>query len=210
MKAFLSYSSDDHSLVHTISGVLIEAGIEPVVASQELAPGRPLSEKIKRLIRESDCVVAVLTQSVLDSDWVQQELACADAHSQRVVPLTTQHEESLPAMFEGVEYYPLELDDLEPHLWRVAVHLREWALENGLEVRDTSDLELDDFELLHLPRALVCPVCGNVENHAWLCLYCGDWVCVECGGTVPPSSVATDQDDDMIEAHAEPSHGSTE
>lgn len=210
MKAFLSYSSDDHSLVRTISGVLIENGIEPVVASQELAPGRPLTEKIQRLIRESDCVVAVLTQSALDSDWVQQELAYADAHSQRIVPLTTQ-ERALPAMFEGVEYYPLELDNLEPHLWRVAAHLREWALENGLEVRDPVEFEQEDLQqLLHLPRSLVCPVCGNVENHAWLCLLCGDWVCVECGGTVPPDSVATDQDDSSMEVNTESTHEATE
>ena len=61
MKAFISFTTPDHRLVHVLSGALTEAGITPLIAALRLSPGRRLEDKVRDMIAECDCVVVLNT-----------------------------------------------------------------------------------------------------------------------------------------------------
>jgi hypothetical protein len=97
-------------------------------------------------------------------------------------------------MLEGYEYFMFKKTDPGSDFRKVAGHLRDWALKSSLEVGPLAALDQEDsmtyFQILHLERALVCPKCKNIDNHVAVCKLCGEWVCIECGETIPPPSGA--------------------
>jgi hypothetical protein len=197
MRVFISHAQPDHQLVHALTRSLHEAGLDPVVAIYRPMPGSRLDEKVRRLIRESDCVLVLNTSGASKSRWVQQEIGCAKAFRKHIVPLKTRGAR-IAAMLEGYEYYPLSQSASRSAFHRIADFLREWALEKGLEVRATASSGAEDDidkygQVLHLPHAVICPACKRVDHHVFVCLLCGQWVCWGCGGTVPPPSPALSQ-----------------
>lgn len=186
MQAFISFSSDDRDKVHVLASTLIGAGIEPVIASQELSPGEPLESKVRRLIEDADCVLAFLTDEARENQWVNQEIGYAQATEKRIVPIVSEPE-ALPALLEGLEFYEMDFDDFEYHCARIADFLRDLAENKGFVVGPTKDVRDDTFELLHLPGAVSCHKCGTPEIHVFVCLLCGQWLCVECGAELPPT-----------------------
>lgn len=190
MKVFVSFAQRDHKLVHTFCGVLIEKGITPLVAAQRLAPGSRLDDKIRDMIKESDCVVVLNTPNGSRSRWVQQEIGCAKALEKPIIPLKTR-QARIAAMLQGYEYYLFKTVDPRDDFRRVSSFLRDFAEEKGIPLPKRSDREPSDWSLiLHLPHAMLCPKCKKTEIHVGLCLICGDWLCIGCGETVPPSSRA--------------------
>ena len=191
MKVFISFAQADHRLMHSLSGALVEAGISPLVAIQRLAPGSRLDDKVEAMIQESDCVVVLNTPKTLLSRWVQQEIGCAKGRSKYIVPLKTRGTR-LGAMLEGLEHYQFKMSDPREDFVRVASFLRTFAEERGLPVAKVNEGLSRDSPLVHLPRALLCPKCGLAENHVFVCLLCGEWICTDCGATIPPTSRAAD------------------
>ncbi|MBI4465516.1 MAG: TIR domain-containing protein [Acidobacteria bacterium] len=143
-------------------------------------------------MKESDCVVVLCTAIAAKSRWVQQEIGCAKALNKHIVPLKTRGAR-LAAMLEGYEYYKFKRTDASSEFSHIASLLRQWALDRRLKVGPETDAPNIDkfFQILHLPHALVCLRCKNVDNHLAVCFLCGDWVCFHCGHTVPPESRAS-------------------
>jgi len=96
---------------------------------------------------------------------------------------------SAPAMLEGLEYLPLSLSKAEWDFDLLTRYVTNFADANGLMLA-TVDLPDDDrwFTLVHLPEARKCPSCSQVDVHVFICLLCGEWVCAECGTTIPVSA----------------------
>ena len=44
--------------------------------------------------------------------------------------------------------------------------------------------------LVHLPVTVTCPHCGKGDNHLWLCMQCGVFVCMGCGKDIDLKVVA--------------------
>jgi hypothetical protein len=189
MKTFISFAEKDHRFIHILSGVLVQSGIDALVASQVLAPGTSLDAKVQRMIEQADAVVVILTPSSLRSRWVQQEIGYAKAQRKPIIPLKTRSV-SLPAMLLGLEYVEFKLVNPVPGFEAVCRFLSNFADEHHLDLRKSRLDDTDGFRLLHLPDAMLCPKCKNVDVHVFVCLLCGEWVCNECGETVPPSSRA--------------------
>lgn len=71
----------------SLARLLSQFGVEPYVASWYLTPGERIDDKVFQQIQESDCVVALLTQSGTRSNWVNQEIGYAIREGRQIIPL---------------------------------------------------------------------------------------------------------------------------
>lgn len=76
-KVFISHSTRDQGLVMSLSNLLWKFGAEVDVAEWYLTPAEQLDKKVFGQITNSDCVVVLLTQNGIRSNWVQQEIGYA-------------------------------------------------------------------------------------------------------------------------------------
>jgi hypothetical protein len=86
-KVFISHSTRDQGLVVSLAHVLAEFEVEVFVAEWYLAPGEPLAAKVHEQIKESDCVVVLLTRNGVRSNWVHQEIGYSLKCGRPVIPL---------------------------------------------------------------------------------------------------------------------------
>jgi hypothetical protein len=91
-------------------------------------------------------------------------------------------------MLAGTEYLPLKVSSPELAFQRLASALVDHAGERGFRLWPGLPDCAKEFQFLHLPEALMCPKCKHVDVHVAVCLLCGEWVCVECGATIPPDA----------------------
>lgn len=113
MKVFVSHSTKDIHIVEEFKKKIkiIEPKVEVYVAADDIQPGNVLWEKIETNIKNSNCVVAIMTKNGSRSEMVQQEIAIAKTHKIPVMPIV---EEGvvLKGALVGIEY--LELDKRHP------------------------------------------------------------------------------------------------
>lgn len=195
MKVFISFASPDHNLMHLLSTQLVEYGLTPLVAVQRRTPGARLDEKVREMIGESDAIVVLHTPQASRSHWVQQEIGCAKTLGRYVVPLKTRGTR-LTAMLDGTEYSEFSTHSATEDFRRVASFLRDYGKKNKFAVGPMGSGSISDVigfaerYLLHLPHAMQCPGCNNIDVHVFVCPLCGKWICTECGKVIPPSARA--------------------
>lgn len=111
---FISHSSEDSLLVRFIASQLQLYGITPIVAEHVRPKTFPqyLPDKIKTLIQQSDCMVALLTKNGVASNWVHQEIGYA-LEKKPLIPIAESDisSESL-GFLQGAEYIPLYWGDI--------------------------------------------------------------------------------------------------
>ena len=73
---FISYSHDDATFVDKIREKLGEKGVPVWLDRHDLVAG-PLQEQVDRALRLNDVVLLVLSESSVESDWVEHELKTA-------------------------------------------------------------------------------------------------------------------------------------
>jgi hypothetical protein len=76
-QVFLSYAHEDAAFVDRLHRDLLEAGFPATYDKLALDVGDSIVEKISALIRESACIIGVVSPSSISSKWVQRELAWA-------------------------------------------------------------------------------------------------------------------------------------
>lgn len=89
---FLCHSHKDKLLcAEPLANDLQDHGLKVWYASWSISPGDSIMEKISRGIRESDCIIVLLTPHSLQSQWVQTELELAFDHCTkegvRIIPV---------------------------------------------------------------------------------------------------------------------------
>lgn len=121
-KVFVSHSTADLSLVQQLQYWLEMNGIEAYLADLYPKPGDTLASKISNAIKQSDCVLAVLTQDGARSQWVHQEIGCAKGAGRLVIPVV---EEGIPptGFVEGVEYIPFKRENPADAVQRIVEYL---------------------------------------------------------------------------------------
>ncbi len=126
MKVFVSHSTKDIHIVEEFKKEIkiIEPKVEVYVAADDAQPGNVLWEKIKTNIKESNCVVAIMTKNGSRSEMVQREIATAEAHKIPVMPIVEKGV-VLKGALAGIEY--LELDKRHPDqaLKNLSTYLRK-------------------------------------------------------------------------------------
>jgi len=86
-KVFLSHSTRNQGLVISLANLLAKFGVEVFVAEWYLAPGERIDKKVLEQIEISDCVVVLLTQNGIRSNWAQQEIEYSLHCNKLVIPL---------------------------------------------------------------------------------------------------------------------------
>lgn len=74
---FISHSSKDKFFVRNLAERLVAEGIKVWIDEAEIKIGDSLIQKISEGIKDSDYLVVVLSQSSINSNWVQKELQMA-------------------------------------------------------------------------------------------------------------------------------------
>lgn len=111
MKVFISHSTKDMDLVNDFASILEQRGINSYVAKFDVLPGTNLWDKVEANIRDSSCVLAILTKNGSRSEYVNQEIATANAHNILLIPIVEKGVE-LKGALVGKEY--IELDKSKP------------------------------------------------------------------------------------------------
>ncbi len=112
MKVFLSHSTKDKWLVTQLEIILSRNQINCYVAEEDVQPGSALWEKISANIRDSDCVLVVLTNDGNRSEMVNQEIATAHSLNKPIIPLVETGVQ-VKGVLGGREY--IELDKRNPY-----------------------------------------------------------------------------------------------
>lgn len=112
-KVFISHSSRDQGIVISLANLLSKFGVEVFVAEWYLAPGEQIDTRIFREIETSNCVVVLLTQEGIRSNWVQQEVGYAISKDRHIIPLVEKGAKKGDlAALQGKKY--IEYDPYQP------------------------------------------------------------------------------------------------
>lgn len=84
---FISHSVSDLNVVYQFQYWLKVNGIGVYVAMRQPQLGISLPIKVSNAIQQSDCVIAILTQSGDKSAWVNQEIGYAKAAGKLIIPV---------------------------------------------------------------------------------------------------------------------------
>jgi hypothetical protein len=120
---FISHSVSDLNVVYQFKYWLEVNGIGVYVADSQPQLGVPLPAKISNGIKQSDCVIAILTQSGDRSAWVNQEIGYAKATSKLVIPVVEEGVD-LKGFMTGVEYVTFQSHDPATAITNVINYLR--------------------------------------------------------------------------------------
>jgi hypothetical protein len=100
-RVFLSYGAEDDHLANRVRRALQERGFR-VLSASETAAGMPVEAATRRMIRESDVVMGIVS-SDYTSPFVIDELNTAVRSDKPTVALLDQHEASRPQGLDEVE-----------------------------------------------------------------------------------------------------------
>ena len=112
IRIFISYSHQDKKIVDQLAESLSERSINVWVDSKDILPGDSLIRKIKEAIDSSQYVCAILSNSSINSKWVQEELDIAINQQiaigkVKVVPIIIESGLDLPSFLLGKAYIDL-------------------------------------------------------------------------------------------------------
>lgn len=87
--AFISYAHepDSRAVARTLATRLRRDGVPVWLDEWELQPGEEWQSKVKAALEESKTVLAIVSASSLDSEWLQSELKDALAQNKVVIPV---------------------------------------------------------------------------------------------------------------------------
>ena len=129
-KVFISHSTRDIGLVTSLANLLQRFGVEVFVAEWYLSPGQPLSQKVFEQIQSSNCIVVLLTQDGIRSNWVQQEIGYSLKGNKPVIPIVESGIESKDlGALQGREY--IEYDSYNPQsaLMKLSTYIKTLKLK---------------------------------------------------------------------------------
>lgn len=134
LNVFISHSIVDLSVVVRMHELLSLSGIRIYVAEFQQEPGADIAAKIRRMVQNSDYVIALLTSSALRSSFVNYELGLADTLRKPIIPLVEKGAESeLPAFLKGREYLSFDLNDAEYTIEWVVKYLNKIRVKKAEE-----------------------------------------------------------------------------
>jgi WD40 repeat protein len=99
-KVFISYSRRNLNVVERLARDLQDAGLEVWVDFRKIKGGEAWRQAIYNGIDESEFVIACLSASAAESEWVRRELEIAQQQKKLIIPVM------LERAFEVIEQYP--------------------------------------------------------------------------------------------------------
>ena len=139
-RVYISHDPDDEDLALRLSLALGRVGLESFAALYNQSPTISLSERVSFAIRNSECLVALVTRRGCLSPALCQEIGLARGIDQLIIPLQE----------EGVQL-PFLIDQL----WPLSFRRESFADAVGILIKTIR--ELSRLEWLKI----VCPKCGE-------------------------------------------------
>ncbi|RLA82743.1 MAG: hypothetical protein DRG78_06325 [Epsilonproteobacteria bacterium] len=110
-KIFVSYSTYDLEHANSLKQHLEDTQIEVFIAEHSISPSQKLAPTISKAILDCDLFVVLWSDNAKDSDWVQQEIGKATAHSKNILPLVLKQDSNLPGFLQDLKYLNLKNKD---------------------------------------------------------------------------------------------------
>jgi hypothetical protein len=139
-RIYISHAEQDEELAQELSRALWRVGLESYVAMYRLSPGISRAERVSFGIRNSDCLVALLTKDGSASVTVCQEIGLARGIDLLIIPL----------LEEGADL-PFLIEHLNP----ISFSRPEISDAIGKLIRTLRDLSSLDW------LKVTCPKCGE-------------------------------------------------
>jgi ribosomal protein S27E len=86
-RVYISHHRDDEPMALQLSRALVRVGLESYVAPYNLSPAIALAERVSFGVRNSECLVVLLTEMGAKSVDVGQEIGLARGIDQLIIPL---------------------------------------------------------------------------------------------------------------------------
>ncbi len=129
-KVFISHSTRDQGLVISLAKLLSEFGVDTFVAEWYLTPGKRLDEKVVKQIRNSNCLVVLLTKNGVRSNWVQQEIGVALNSEIPLIPLVEKGIDPKDlGSLQGKEYIEYDPFQSQKALVKASTYVRSLKLK---------------------------------------------------------------------------------
>ena len=77
IKVFISYNHDDTSHMEAIHRYLSEKGYGVISDTQDMRPGEEIQDFINSALKESNCILTLVSRNSLSSGWVSREMVAA-------------------------------------------------------------------------------------------------------------------------------------
>jgi hypothetical protein len=150
LKVFISHSNKDMDIVKKLESKLKQEKFEVFIAEEIEQPGKPLSEKIKELIRKSNHVVVLYTKNAEESKWVHEEIGYALGVYKPLIPIVEKGV-LLDAMLKGLEYVPFEKENPDKAITSAIGYLKKLH-EKKLHEERPAIVELIQFFIVPLKK----------------------------------------------------------
>lgn len=131
---FISHSIKDLNVVNEFAKWLRANNVVVHIAESQTKAGTRLSEKVSKLINQSDCVLAILTIEGVRSKWVNQEIGFAVRGGKLVVPIVEEGVQ-VKGFLESLEYIPFDRRNPYDAVTRAIEYLRTLAIRKEEQER---------------------------------------------------------------------------
>jgi hypothetical protein len=138
---FLSHSSKDMNLVNSIRKELERAGINVYLAEEDLQLGKSLPKKIIRNIISANCMVVLLTDTGIRSQFVNQEIGVASANNKLIIPMVEKKvKNKVKGLLKGRELIIFDKHKLDNAISRVRSYISDIKLTIELKIEEREEL----------------------------------------------------------------------
>lgn len=148
-RIYISHSKHDEGIALELSRALWRVGLESYAAMNKLSPGISRAERVSFGIRNSECMVALLTRDGSASTTVCQEIGLARGIDLLVIPLLEKNDDKKDK--NNNAYLPFLIEHLKP----IAFSRSEFGDAIGQLIKTLRDLSSLDW------LKVTCPKCGE-------------------------------------------------
>lgn len=154
-RVYISHSKHDEGIALELSRALWRVGLESYAAMNRLSPGISRAERVSFGIRNSECMVALLTSNGSASTTVCQEIGLARGVDLLIIPLLEKDEDKENKNDKENRNKNINLPFLIEHLKPIAFSRSEFRDAVGQLIKTLRDLSSLDW------LKVTCPKCGE-------------------------------------------------
>ncbi len=132
-RVYISHSQDDEDMALQLSMALGRVGLESYVAQYNLSPAISLAERVSFGIRNSECLVALLTREGCQSSTVCQEIGLARGIDLLIIPLQEEGAK-LPFLIDHLRSLPFKDENYRDAIGLLIKTIRELSHLEWLKV----------------------------------------------------------------------------
>lgn len=130
-KVFISHTAAEADLpfLNEILKRSATMGVQCYMAQHDTQAGTSLKDKLRQQIVECNCVLAFITKSSINSDWVKVEMGIAEGLQKLVIPVL-ENGVPCPSYLLGKEYIPFDPADVPKTAAATAQYIGRLVLES--------------------------------------------------------------------------------